>query len=98
MWGIRKGENVEITERIMASHKPNCLTSREMLLEDILAYCARTGTAHSTFGRVAYGNHAFIKLLQGGATVTLDKADEIYAAMIANPEGLRMDMVKKKNA
>ena len=54
-------------------------TSR--LKRDVAHFHAKTGMKFSTIGMKAIGNARFWDRLQEGGTITLEKADEIYAWM-----------------
>lgn len=56
-------------------------TWEKRLKKDVKHYLKETGMLATTFGNKAIGNSRFWKHFLEGRTVTLQKADEIYAFM-----------------
>lgn len=58
------------------------------LLREILAYCDRTGTAETAFGRAAVGDPNLVADLRRGAAIAGRRVGWIKAAMGNHPDGL----------
>lgn len=56
-------------------------TWRERLQVHVKYYMDSTGMKPTTFGRKSINNQRFWKNFSAGGTITLEKADEIYAFM-----------------
>ena len=58
------------------------------LLREILAYCERTGTAETAFGRAAIGDPNLVADLRRGALLGHKRVAWIKAAIANHPQGL----------
>ena len=58
------------------------------LLQEILAYCERTGTRESYLGRMTVGDSTIVPQMKKGRTVTERNAVRIRAMMAKHPEGM----------
>ena len=52
-------------------------TAREALLNEIETFLARTGMAHTTFGRLCLNDTAFVHRLRSGTDARLDTAERV---------------------
>jgi hypothetical protein len=57
------------------------------ILQDIAAYCQRTGLAESTFGRRAVNDGKLVQRLREGGRITTDTFDRIRLFMAQKPTG-----------
>src|SRR5215472_162006 len=53
------------------------------ILQDIAAYCQRTGLAESTFGRRAVNDGKLVQRLRAGGRITIETLDRIRGFMAA---------------
>lgn len=63
------------------------MTETESLIHEIEAYCRRTDTAESTFGRHAVNDGKFVGRLRAGKSVTLKTLNRVRAFMHDHPAG-----------
>jgi hypothetical protein len=59
----------------------------DQILQDIAAYCQRTGLAESTFGRRAVNDGKLVQRLREGGRITTDTFDRIRSFMAQIPSG-----------
>lgn len=57
------------------------MTTAAQLLGQIEAYCRRTKTAETTFGREAVNDGKLVSRLRAGRSITLDTVAKIEAAL-----------------
>lgn len=67
------------------------------LAEEVLAFCERTGTAHSTFGRAVSGDWRLVRNLVEGRKVGSRIADLIASVMAAHPGGFPRPKAERKS-
>src|SRR5215472_3742304 len=64
-----------------------CALQVDEILQDIPAYCQRTGLAESTFGRRAVNDGKLVQRLREGGRITTDTFDRIRLFMAQKPTG-----------
>ena len=68
------------------------------ILQDIAAYCQRTGLAESTFGRRAVNDGKLVQRLREGGRITTDTFDRIRLFMAQKPTGRSSLMPSRRMA
>lgn len=67
------------------------MDDEQILLDEITAYCAASGTKPSTFGLKALGNSRFVDRLRRRIARSAEDAKTVRAFMLANPPATRPD-------